>query len=126
MIQYFINTYRLSYGAVIISLLRMNIIILKPKTHSPARVLTEIKEGLSYTFGFKPIRYLILLLALVSLVGTPITLLAPVFAKDFLHGNSSTFGFLMSAYGAGALIGAIYLLNKKAYWVLESLLPFRF
>ncbi|MFA5974017.1 MAG: MFS transporter [Lentimicrobiaceae bacterium] len=114
----------LSYGAVIISLLRMNIIISKPKTQSPARVLTEIKEGFSYTFGFKPIRYLILLLALVSLAGTPITLLAPVFAKDFLHGNSSTFGFLMSAYGAGALIGAIYLLNKKSVLGLGKLIAF--
>jgi MFS family permease len=102
----------LSYLAVIISLLRMKIIKI-PVKKSQTNVIGQLKEGFTYTFGFKPIKYLILLLAVVSLIGTPLTLLAPVFAKDFLHGNASTFGFLMSAYGTGALVGAIYLLNKK-------------
>jgi MFS family permease len=102
----------LSYLAVIISLFRMKIINI-PKIKSQSRAIEQLKQGFSYTFGFKPIKYLILLLALVGLIGTPLTLLAPVFAKDFLHGNASTFGFLMSAYGTGALIGAVYLLNKK-------------
>ena len=102
----------LSYLAVIISLLRMKIIKI-PVKKSQTNVIGQLKEGFKYTFGFKPIKYLILLLAIVSLMGTPLTLLAPVFAKDFLHGDASTFGFLMSAYGTGALVGAIYLLNKK-------------
>ncbi len=102
----------LSYLAVIISLLRMKIIKI-PIKKSQTNVIGQLKEGFKYTFGFKPIKYLILLLAIVSLMGTPLTLLAPVFAKDFLHGDASTFGFLMSAYGTGALVGAIYLLNKK-------------
>ena len=113
----------LSYLAVIISLLRMEIIIV-PKKRSQSQVITQLKQGFSYTFGFKPIRYLILLLALVSLIGTPMTLLAPVFAKDFLHGNASTFGFLMSAYGTGALFGAVYLLNKKNVLGLGKLIGF--
>jgi len=102
----------LSYLAVIISLLRMKILKI-PVKKSQTNVIGQLKEGFKYTFGFKPIKYLILLLAIVSLMGTPLTLLAPVFAKDFLHGDASTFGFLMSAYGTGALVGAIYLLNKK-------------
>jgi len=113
----------LSYLAVIISLLRMEIIII-PKKRSQSQVITQLKHGFSYTFGFKPIKYLILLLALVSLIGTPMTLLAPVFAKDFLYGNASTFGFLMSAYGTGALIGAVYLLNKKNVLGLGKLIAF--
>ena len=113
----------LSYLAVIISLLRMKIIII-PKIKSQSQVITQLKQGFSYTFGFKPIKYLILLLALVSLIGTPMTLLAPVFAKDFLHGNASTFGFLMSAYGTGALIGAVFLLNKKNVLGLGKLIAF--
>ncbi len=113
----------LSYLAVIISLIRMEIIII-PKKRSQTQVITQLKQGFSYTFGFKPIRYLLLLLALVSLIGTPMTLLAPVFAKDFLHGNASTFGFLMSAYGTGALVGAVYLLNKKNVLGLGKLIGF--
>ncbi len=113
----------LSYLAVIISLLRMKIINI-PKIKSQSRAIEQLKQGFSYTFGFKPIKYLILLLALVGLIGTPLTLLAPVFAKDFLHGNASTFGFLMSAYGSGALIGAVYLLNKKNVLGLGKLIAF--
>ena len=113
----------LSYLAVIISLFRMKIINI-PKIETQSHVIIQLKQGFSYTFGFKPIRYLLLLLALVSLIGTPMTLLAPVFAKDFLHGNASTFGFLMSAYGTGALIGAVYLLNKKNVLGLGKLIAF--
>jgi MFS family permease len=113
----------ISYLAVIISLLRMKIIRI-PAKKSQHRVFEQLKEGFRYTFGFMPIKYLILLLAIVGLIGTPLTLLAPVFAKDFLHGNASTFGFLMSAYGTGALVGAIYLLNKKNVLGLGKLIAF--
>ncbi|HKK43525.1 MAG TPA: MFS transporter [Bacteroidales bacterium] len=113
----------ISYLAVIISLFRMRIIrsqVKKVQSH----VGQQLKEGFKYTFGFVPIKYLLLLLALVSLIGTPLTLLAPVFAKDFLHGDASTFGFLMSAYGTGALIGAVYLLNKHNVLGLGKLIAF--
>ncbi len=113
----------ISYLFVIISLLRMKITgtrVKKVQEH----VGQQLKEGFKYTFGFIPIKYLIILLAIVGLIGTPVTLIAPVFAKDFLHGNASTFGFLMSAYGTGALIGAIYLLNKNNVLGLGKLIAF--
>jgi MFS family permease len=103
----------LSYVAVIISLLRMkNIPHLK--NSKTTNVLEEMKEGFNYSFGFKPIRYLILLLAFVSLMSTPLTLLAPVFAKDIFHGGASMYGFLMGAFGTGAMFGTVYLLNRKS------------
>ncbi|MDR3628316.1 MAG: MFS transporter, partial [Ignavibacteriaceae bacterium] len=101
----------LSYVAVIISLLSMkNIPYLK--NSKKTNVLEEMKEGFNYSFGFKPIKYLILLLALVSLMSTPLTLLAPVFAKDIFHGGASMYGFLMGAFGVGAMFGTVYLLNR--------------
>jgi MFS family permease len=103
----------LSYLVVIGTLFRMKIIprkITKKDTH----ILKELKEGFTYTFGFAPIKAIILLLALVSLMGMPYSILMPVFAKDVLHGNSHTFGFLMGASGLGALMGAIYLASRKS------------
>ncbi|MHB1686939.1 MAG: MFS transporter [Ignavibacteriaceae bacterium] len=102
----------ISYVAVVISLLRMK---LDPYEANPSKknIIGELKEGFSYTFNFLPIRYLIMLLALVSVASTPVTLLAPVIATKYLHGNASTYGFLIGAYGCGALMGAAYLLNKK-------------
>jgi MFS family permease len=103
----------LSYLFVIVSLLMMKVSSGKVKSQK-SRVLQGLKEGFSYTFGFAPIRSLILLFALVSLMGMPYTLLMPVFAKEILHGGSHTFGFLMGASGTGALIGALYLASRKS------------
>ncbi len=102
----------ISFFAVVISLLKMKVepLTLKPRE---SKVLKQLSEGFKYTFGFAPIRYLIILLSVVSLMSTSITLLAPVIAKEYLGGGADTFGFLMSAYGSGALLGAFYLLNKK-------------
>jgi len=83
----------------------------------------KFKEGFSYTFGFIPIRYIILLLALVSLMGMPYTVLMPVFAKTILHGGSHTFGFLMGATGIGALIGAVYMASRRSAAGLEKFIP---
>jgi len=97
-----------SYFAIIISLL-----VIKTKRRHVAQngnsVFLDIKEGFRYAFGFIPIRSILLLLALVSLVGVPYQVLMPVFAKDVLHGGAHTLGFLSSMAGLGALAGAIYL-----------------
>jgi MFS family permease len=74
----------------------------------------EFTEGLKYTFGFKPFRSLLLLLAVISFIGAPFGTLMPAFASEILKGGSHTYGFLMSATGAGALIGAIYLASRKS------------
>jgi MFS family permease len=103
----------ISYIFVIVFLLMMVITPGKPKIQK-TNVIQGLKEGFNYTFGFKPIRYIILLLALVSLMGMPYTVLMPVFAKNILHGGSHTFGFLMGATGIGALTGAIYMASRRS------------
>ncbi len=113
----------LSYVAVVVSLLKMDVKFIS-RRKKESKIVQELKEGFSYTFGFPPIMYLILLLAVVSLMSNSLTLLAPVFAKDYLHGNASTFGFLMAGYGSGALIGAVYLLNKKNVLGLGKLIAY--
>lgn len=102
----------ISFLAVVISLLKMEIHFV-PHPAKELKVFTELKEGFKYTFNFPPIKYLILLLASVSIMSTSITLLAPVIAKKYLLGGADTYGFLIAAFGSGALISAIYLLNKK-------------
>ena len=86
-------------------------------------MFNSFKEGFAYTFGFAPIKYIILLLALVSLMGMPYAILMPVIAKEILHGGAHTFGFLMGASGLGALISALYLASKKSVLKLGKVLP---
>ena len=112
----------LSYLFVIASLLMMKITSRKTKVKN-FDIWSELMEGFSYTFGFAPIRSIILLLGLVSLMGMPYTLLMPVFAKEILHGGPHTFGFLMGASGIGALLGALYLASRKNILGLGKIVP---
>jgi MFS family permease len=111
-----------SYVFVISSLLMMKVEKreVKKKVNN---LFKDMKEGLDYTFGFAPIKYLILLLGLVSLMGSSYQVLMPVFAKEILHGGSDTFGFLMGAAGFGALIGAVYLASQETVIKLGRLIP---
>ena len=112
----------ISYLFVIGSLIMMRVPkreIIKKENH----LLREMKEGLRYTFGFAPIKYLILLLGVVSLMGSSYQVLMPVYAKEVLGGGSDTFGFLMGAAGLGALLGAIYLASRESLLKLGRIIP---
>lgn len=100
----------LSYIAVIIGLLMMNVQSPARSTeHSP---LEDIVEGFRWVNQTRIIRMLLLLIGLVSLVGMPYTVLMPVFADKILHGGARGLGILMGATGVGALFGALTLAAK--------------
>lgn len=102
-----------SYLAVIVALAAMRI---APASHPASQrrhIVHELLEGFSYSFQFGPIRSILLLIALISLMGMPYTVLMPVFAKDILQGGAHTFGFLMTAAGSGALAGTLYLATRQ-------------
>ena len=112
----------LSYIFIIISLLAMRVPAMGEKKKE-TKIFSELKEGFAYAFGFPPIKSIILLLGLVSLMGASYQVLMPVYAKDILHGDSHTFGFLMGAAGAGALLGAVYLASRESVMKLGRLIP---
>lgn len=103
----------LSYIAVIAALLAMRNFPKRKENEGYSHLLKELKEGFDYAFGFPPIRAILLLLGLISVMGVPYVVLMPIFATDVLHGGARTLGFLMSASGIGALAGAIYLASRK-------------
>ena len=98
----------LSYIAVILALLAMNVSNIKIEIKKSS-IIEELKDGFTYVFGDMKIKSILLLVALTSIMGVPFIVLMPAFAKDILHGGAHTLGFLMSALGAGALMGAFYL-----------------
>jgi MFS family permease len=102
----------LSFIAVIACLLAMTI---TPRAApvGQADFLAGLKEGFRYSFGFRPIRYIVLLLTYTSLVAMPYVVLLPVFARDVLKGDASTLGFLTAGIGTGALVGAIFMASRK-------------
>ena len=112
----------LSFIAVIASLLAMNVKERKIKSDD-SNVLENLREGFSYAFGFVPIRLILFLLGVISLMGMSYTVLMPVFARDILKGGPWTLGFLMAASGVGALGATVYLASRKSIVGLGRLIP---
>ena len=77
-------------------------------------MVEQLKEGWAYVSQFTPVRTILLLFAVVSLMGMPFTVLMPIFAAKVLHGGPHTLGFLMGAVGTGALVAAISLAMRKS------------
>ncbi len=111
-----------SYLFIIASLALMKVKP-RPRDRQHPNVLKGLKDGLVYAFGFAPIRSLILLLGLVSLMGMPYAVLMPIFAKEILHGGPHTYGYLMGASGIGALLGAVYLASRRSVLGLGRIIP---
>jgi MFS family permease len=110
----------ISYLAVIASLLLMRVTGSRPQRVAK-KTLTELAEGWQYVSRFAPIRSILLLLALVSLMGMPYTVLMPIFAGSILHGGPHTLGFLMGAAGVGALTAAFRLAARRSVLGLGKL-----
>jgi MFS family permease len=111
-----------SYIAVIASLLMMRL-------HAPvvqrkaSSTFADLKAGWTYVSRFLPIRTILLLFALVSLMGMPFVVLMPVFAKVVLHGGPHTLGFLTGAMGLGALVSALSLAARRNVRGLVKMIP---
>jgi MFS family permease len=111
----------LSFVAVIISLLLMKL----PKYTPPTRIkkaITELKEGYTYLKATPSIGFVILFLALVSLMVLPFITLLPVYADAIFKGNASTFGYLNSGIGLGAVAGTFFLASLKPESNLKKIL----
>jgi MFS family permease len=112
-----------SYIGVIVGLLMMRITRRQAAAPKRGSALGQFTEGFKYAFGFRPIRSIMLLLALVSLVGVPYSVLMPIFAKTVFNGGPRTLGLLMTSSGCGALIGALWLARRQSVVGLGRVIP---
>src|SRR6185437_15286604 len=104
----------ISYLAVIASLLAMHIAALNGREQSKRSLVEELREGWDYVSGFRPIRAVLMILALTCLMGWPYSVLLPVFAGNVLHGGAHTLGWLTAASGVGAFSSALALAMRKS------------
>ena len=117
----------ISYIAVIIALTRIDA---RPSPATAAGSAWErVVEGFAFSWRTYPVRALLLLLGVVSLMGMPYAVLMPIFADRILGGGASAYGLLMSASGLGALAGAGALAFRRdlrglGHWVSFSAMGF--
>ncbi|MEP7040745.1 MAG: MFS transporter [Chloroflexota bacterium] len=71
-------------------------------------VLATIRAGFGYAWGDPAVRSLILLSGAFNFAFTgPLSVGVPYMAEHTVGGGSATFGILLSAFGLGALLGAV-------------------
>jgi MFS family permease len=112
-----------SYLAVLAALLAMRVSAAPLSSGRAVSPVEQFKEGWSYAYNHRAIRSIITLIALVCLLGFPYVVLMPIFAAGVLHGGPHTLGFLMTASGCGALLGALYLAGRRSIHGLGQLIP---
>jgi MFS family permease len=102
-----------SYAAIIAALLCIHV-AKRIKASSSMHMGRELKDGWRYAYQFLPIRMLLLVIALFSVIGAAIHTLLPVFVKEVFHGGPRMFGSLLTISGMGAVVGTTYLARKKS------------
>jgi MFS family permease len=98
----------LTYVAVLVSFMMIRVTP-SPRKPKHAPVLQGLSEGFRYAWGSLPIRTLLCVLAVVSLLATPYMTLMPVLVREVYAGGASVMGFLVGAAGFGAVGGTLFL-----------------
>ena len=101
-----------SYIAVIAGLLLMHV---TPRVihNSDDSAWQHVLEGARFVASARPIRALLLLVALVSFSGLQYSVLMPIFADRIFHSGAHGLGVLLGINGAGALCGALVMAAKR-------------
>ncbi|WP_346925719.1 MFS transporter [uncultured Arthrobacter sp.] len=95
-----------SFVAVLVSLWRIDVQGLTRAAPLPPK-RGQALEGLRYVWQRPDLRACMLLVAVVALFGQNFRVVLPLFARDVLGGGAEVYGWLTSALGAGAVIGAL-------------------
>ena len=103
-----------SYIAVIVALLMMKLDRRAPRSATTISIGRSLVDGYRYTLRTAPIRDLLILLGVVGVMGMPYMTLMPVFAAHAHRSGADALGIMFGAVGLGALIGALYLAQRKS------------
>src|SRR3984885_11804885 len=117
-----------SYIAVLVGLLLMKLGPMRSVSRE-ATAIEHIAEGFRFVRRTAPIKAIMMLIGLVSLVAVPYSVLMPIFADRVLHGGSRALGILMGVSGLGALFGALTLAMRRGVhglgrWIAFSAIAF--
>lgn len=114
-----------SFLAVIWALLAMKMPAMQTN-QGRINVFEHLKDGFRYVAGSVPIKFLLSVTALTSLMSVPFMVLLPVYVKTVFHGNAQLLGYMMAASSVGALLGTLMLASRRnvlglAKWLIGSI-----
>lgn len=109
----------LSYVAVLVSLWRIDLVSRTAVPFDPARTVHSVREGIRYARSVRSLRNLLLLLGLTASLGFQYMILLPVYVRDILRTDAKAYGLLVSAFGLGSLLSAVWMTRIHDRWALR-------
>jgi len=109
----------LSYGVVVIALLRIRLRRPAADTSERVGIIREFASTIRYVRAKRGIVACCVLLAAVGVFGSPVFSLVVVFADDVFHVNGTLYGLLSACLGIGSVLGAP-LLATRGHRVMRS------
>jgi len=98
----------LSYIAVIISLLMMNVARLMPSPPA-VRAKKQLRAGLAYVRQTPSLLVPLVMLSIIGCFTYEFQVTLPYLAHAGFHGGSRTYGFMTASMGLGAVFGGLYV-----------------
>ena len=108
----------ISFVAVLLSLFKLQL----PNTlrsQDSQQGLISLWSGLHFARRHRLIRTLLMMVATVSLLGSAMVVLMPIFVVQVYGQGPGTLGLLMGMLGAGSLSGALLLASRRDFRLLE-------
>lgn len=96
-----------SFLAVLAGLVAMRLPVTTEEHSGSAH--ERLLEGLRFAWNQLHVRAGLIIISVTSLVSASMTVLMPVFAREIFHADARVLGYLLSAIGIGALMGALRL-----------------
>ncbi|MGY4298745.1 MFS family permease [Bradyrhizobium sp. i1.4.4] len=87
--------------------------ISKPSHLPPESLRGAIVSGMRYISNSPSLKVVLVRSFVTGVIGGGIIALMPVVARDLLHGGAQTYGTMLSAFGLGAVIGALNLTEVR-------------
>jgi MFS family permease len=112
--SFFVNA--LSYGALVVALLLINVAELHPTERQPGRK-GQLREGLAYVWHTPELRVPLVMMALIGTLAYEFQVILPIAAKFTFGGTAGTYGLLTAAMGVGAVIGGLLTASRNRYGV---------
>lgn len=79
----------------------------------PEKLNGAIVSGVRYIANSPSIKIVLVRSMFMGLIGGAIIALMPLVARDLLHGGAQTYGVMLSAFGIGAVIGAVKITEVR-------------
>jgi len=109
----------ISYVAVIWSLWRMDLVSRPAIPFDARHAVQTMLEGIRYARSVRPLRNLLTLLGLTAGLGFQYMILLPVYVRDILKADARSYGLLVSAFGLGSLLSAVWMTRQQDRWALR-------